>query len=98
MTKNEFYFVYVLELNDSSLYIGFTQNLKNRFFNHERGNVRSTKHKLPCKLIYAEQYINKVDALKREKFLKGGSGRKYILKQLDNYFKITHLSAVSFGA
>lgn len=87
MTQKQFYFVYVLQLNDSSLYIGFTQDLSNRFKEHQGKNVRSTKSKLPCKLIYAEQYLNKLDALKREKFLKSGSGRKYILKQLDNYFK-----------
>lgn len=88
MSQEKFFFVYVLELNDNSLYIGFTQNFTNRLFEHQNGNVRSTKFKLPCRLIYAEQYLNKLDALRREKFLKGGSGRKYILKQLDNYFAL----------
>lgn len=92
MSQNQFYFVYVLKLNDFSLYIGFTQDLSNRFREHQNGEVQSTKFKLPCDLIYAEQYLNKLDALKREKFLKGGSGRKYILKQLDNYFnEVTNL-------
>ncbi|MCK5320520.1 GIY-YIG nuclease family protein [Candidatus Parcubacteria bacterium] len=37
------------------------------------------------KLIYYEAYIEKRDAIGREKFLKSGSGRKYLNKQLRNY-------------
>ncbi|MCK4540209.1 GIY-YIG nuclease family protein [Candidatus Parcubacteria bacterium] len=37
------------------------------------------------KLIYYEAYIEKQDAIGREKFLKSGSGRKYLNKQLRNY-------------
>lgn len=47
--------------------------------------VKTTKHG-HYELIYYEAYLNKQDALGREKFLKGGSGRKYINKQLANYF------------
>jgi hypothetical protein len=34
-------------------------------------------------------YLFKTDALGREKFLKGGSGRTYLKKQLKNYLKTT---------
>ncbi len=34
---------------------------------------------------YYEAYLNKMDAIGREKFLKSGSGRRYINKQLKNY-------------
>lgn len=50
------------------------------------GNVVATKNRLPLQLIYYESYLNKKDAKGREKFLKGGSGHKYIRKQLTNYF------------
>ncbi|MBI2989609.1 MAG: GIY-YIG nuclease family protein [Candidatus Magasanikbacteria bacterium] len=83
------YFVYVLENKvDKSWYIGFTKNLKRRLFDHLSGNgSRTTSIKPGWKLIYFECYVNKQDALGREKFLKGGSGRKYIKKQLKNYFE-----------
>lgn len=79
------YYVYVLEEAESKkLYIGYSSDLKNRIRAHSTHSVSSTKHG-NYKLIYYEAYLNKQDALGREKFLKGGSGRKYIKKQLFNY-------------
>jgi putative endonuclease len=82
------YFVYVLEnKQDASLYIGSTSNLKRRLLEHFSGRGgRTTKIKKSWKLIYFEGYVLRQDALGREKFLKGGSGRKYLKKQLKNYF------------
>ncbi|MDD3687262.1 MAG: GIY-YIG nuclease family protein [Bacteroidales bacterium] len=84
------YFVYLLEnKNDKSWYIGYTNNLKRRITDHQSGNgCRTTSIKTNWKLIYFETYLNKLDALGREKFLKGGSGRKYLKKQLRHYFSI----------
>jgi putative endonuclease len=80
------YYVYVLQDNKrQSLYIGFSADLKRRLTEHSRGNTQTTR-KGEYKLIYFEAYRNKADALGREKFLKGGSGRKYINKQLAHYF------------
>ena len=86
-------YVYVLEnQDDKSLYIGFTSNLKQRLFDHNNGKGgRTTKLKKNWMLIYFEFYINKSDALGREKFLKGGSGRKYLKKQLKHYWNIDNI-------
>lgn len=83
-----FYYVYVLEnQNDKSLYIGMTSDLKKRVKEHLGGyGSRTTTLKKNWKLIYSEAYLNKEDAVGREKFLKGGSGRKYLKKQLKHYF------------
>jgi predicted GIY-YIG superfamily endonuclease len=43
--------------------------------------MKTTRHG-HYQLIYYESYRNKADALGRERFLKGGSGRKYLRKQL----------------
>lgn len=87
------YYVYVLEnQSDKSLYIGFTSNLKQRLLDHNNGRgSRTTKLKKSWRLIYFEAYINKSDALGREKFLKGGSGRKYLKKQLKHYWTIDNV-------
>lgn len=53
---------------------------------HVNKEVASTS-KAKYKLIYYEAYCDKRDATGREKFLKSGSGRKYIDKQLYNYLK-----------
>jgi len=82
-----FYHVYFLEsINKPDRhYIGFTKNLKKRLFRPNSGLVKSTKTNKPWKIIYAEAYLEKTDALGREKFLKSGSGWKYLQKQLKNY-------------
>lgn len=78
--------IYVLESGvDCSWYIGYTTNLRKRIVDHNQGKNISTRSKKPWKLIYAELYLHKQDALGREKFLKSGSGRMFIKKQLRNY-------------
>ncbi|MFA6304187.1 MAG: GIY-YIG nuclease family protein [Patescibacteria group bacterium] len=81
------YYVYVLQsFKDSSLYTGFTVNLQRRFFEHNNGLSQATKYLRPWKLIYYEAYCLENDAKGREVFLKSGSGKKYLDKQLKNYF------------
>lgn len=79
------YYVYVLrEASLGKLYIGYSSDLKSRVTTHKRKGVISTRNG-DYELIYYEAYLNKADALGREKFLKGGSGRRYINKQLAYY-------------
>lgn len=82
------HYTYLLEnQTDHSWYIGFTSDLRRRIFEHQTGiGGRTTKLKKDWKLIYYESYIDKKDAMGREKFLKSGSGRRYLKKQLYNYF------------
>jgi len=81
------YYVYILQsIQDSSLYTGSTNNLKRRFLEHNSGKSKYTKNKKPWKLIYYEAYTLEKDARKREIFLKSGSGKRYLDKQLNYYF------------
>ena len=83
-----FYFVYVLySLKDKKLYVGFTDNLERRNKEHEKGLVESTKDRRPLELIYFEGYKNKTYAMKREKYLKTGWGRKYLKNIVKDYLK-----------
>ena len=84
------YSVYLLEnQNDRSWYIGFTTNLKRRIFEHnnKQGGRTTIIKQGKWKLIYAEAYVDRNDALGREKFLKSGSGYRYLKKQLKNYLE-----------
>ena len=73
------YYVYILQsLQDGGFYIGFTTNLKSRLTKHAKGEINSTKIRLPFKLIRYEYFINREDALAREKFLKSGFGRRQL--------------------
>ena len=82
------YYVYIfISEKDKRLYIGYTNDIKNRLLKHNSGFVRATKNRRPLKLIYCETYINQGDAKRREKFLKGGKGRGELKIQLQNTFE-----------
>ena len=81
------YYTYVLQSSkDSNFYVGFTQDLKQRFEEHKNGRVDSTKNRRPLKLIYYEACIDRNDATTREKHLKTHYGRMYLKKRLKSYF------------
>ena len=65
------YYVYaMLSLVNGDLYIGFSQDLKDRVREHNDKKVRATKANAPWKLVYYEAYLGKKDATIREKKLK----------------------------
>jgi len=80
------YYTYVLQSEkDSKFYIGFTKGLKQRFKEHEKGLVESTKNRRPLKLIYYEACLSQGDATKREKYFKTYHGRVFIKRRLESY-------------
>lgn len=82
------YYVYVLQsLKYKILYTGFTRSVSKRLIHHNEGLSEFTSKFRPWKLIYYEAYVIKEDALSREKFLKSGSGKRYLDSQLKEYFK-----------
>ena len=81
------FYVYVIQSEaDFGLYIGMSGDLRRRFLEHQNGESRSTKGRRPWKLIYYEAYLEKQDAEGREIFLKSGSGRRFLDKQLKKHF------------
>jgi len=77
------YYTYVLKSEkDSNLYIGWTDNLKNRILAHNSGKVFATKTRAPLRIIYYEACLSKEKAIKREKYLKGGFGRNYLKNRI----------------
>ena len=82
-TVKSMFYCYLLESRlDKSWYIGFSKDLKSRFLSHNKGENKATKNKKPWNLVYYEAYANQLDAKKREKLLKSGSGRKFLKKQM----------------
>ena len=77
------FYTYVLKSNkDNKLYIGWTDDLKNRIKQHQSGLVISTKNRLPINLVYYEACLNKENAIKREKEFKTGFGRRYLKNRI----------------
>ena len=78
------YNVYVLRsLKTNRRYVGLTNNLDRRVKEHNNGINRSTKGFLPWKFIHFEKFENRIEARKREKYLKSGTGRAYLDKILN---------------
>ena len=81
-----FYYTYVLQSEiDNKFYVGYSTDLKLRFDQHNKGQVESTKHRRPLKLIYYEACLNQADATHREKYLKSYLGRQFLHKRLKSY-------------
>jgi putative endonuclease len=80
-----FYYTYVLHSKkDGLFYMGYTNNLKRRLYQHNNGENISTRNRRPLKLIYFEGHLDKKDALRREKYLKTNKGKtmlRYIIKE-----------------
>lgn len=81
--RSEFWYVYLLiSKKNSSWYTGCTNDLKERFKEHNSGKSKYTKDFMPWELIYYEAGMNKKDAYRRERYLKSGSGRKWLKNRL----------------
>ena len=75
------YFVYILRsVKDGSFYIGYSQNIEDRLWEHNIGRTGYSSKRRPWELIYKEEYASSTEALKREKYLKSLKSKKYIEK------------------
>lgn len=82
-TKDGFY-VYVLECDNGSYYIGQTENLLKRWNEHISGKAANwTKSNKPLKIIHQEYYKTREEAVDREQKLKTGFGRKWIKREIE---------------
>ena len=83
------YYTYVLKSKkDEKFYIGFTENLKRRFEEHNKGLVASTRIRRYFILVYYEACLTEKDAVKREKYFKTGFGRRFLKNRLENYLSL----------
>ena len=81
-----YYYIYILKSEkDDNFYTGYTNDLRKRLNQHNNGEVKSTKHRRPFKLVYFEGCLNQQDATHREKYLKSTWGKRYIKNRMKNY-------------
>jgi len=78
------YYIYILEsLKDGKYYIESTSDLKERVRYHNAVLQRSTKHRIPLRLVYREALPDKSSTLKQEKQIKrytGGNAFKRLVE------------------
>ncbi len=81
MTK---FYVYVVKSKEGLKYTGMTEDLELRLKQHNNKTLSFwTKRGSGWELVYKEEFENKTDALKREKWLKTGVGREYLNEKLN---------------
>jgi putative endonuclease len=66
-------------------YVGSSENVQQRLVKHNLGLSNFTKRGIPWILIHQETFTTKLEALKREKFLKSGAGRAWLDKKYPEY-------------
>ena len=65
------WFVYMLRCRDNSIYTGITNDLKKRIESHLSGNgSKYLRGRLPLKLVYKENFLDRSTASKREMEIK----------------------------
>lgn len=65
--NSSMWFVYVILCEDGSFYTGMAKNVEARFKMHQKGRgARYTKIYKPVKILYSEQFEERIDAIHRE--------------------------------
>ena len=66
------YYVYIITNKSKTLYVGMTNNLNRRMFEHKNKIIEGfTKKYNIDKLVYFETFTNAYEAIRREKQIKG---------------------------
>ena len=60
------------------IYVGLTNNVDRRINEHKKGWVKTTRTFAPFNTILIEQYPTRLQARKREKYLKSGIGKEHL--------------------
>jgi len=76
------WYVYGLQCNDRSLYIGSTNNINRRISEHKSGQNQSTKGKNPLHLKFYIAVLTEKGARSLERYFKTGSGKAVLKKRI----------------
>lgn len=75
------WFVYCLRSRSRNyIYVGLTNDIARRTNQHNTGKERTTRPYAPFDLVHTEEFETRVDARRREKFLKSGAGKELLKK------------------
>ena len=66
------------------MYYGYTDNLRRRFEEHNKGLSKFTKGHLPWQLAFYAAFPNKQKAKDFELYIKSGSGKAFTYKRFVN--------------
>jgi len=73
------FFVYIIQSQkQGTYYVGVTDNIERRLFEHNHGKSIYTRSKGPWVLVYQERHNSRSEAMKREFEIKSKKKRAYI--------------------
>jgi len=73
------FYVYVLKsVERNYIYVRLTNSVERRLSEHNKGKERTTRAYRPFDLLFTESFVTRVEARKREKYLKSGCGKEWI--------------------
>jgi putative endonuclease len=73
------YYTYAISsINRNYIYVGISDNTDRRIKSHNKGHNKTTKSYCPFKTILIEEYNTRMDARRREKYLKSGCGKEFL--------------------
>jgi putative endonuclease len=73
------YHVYVLRsASNGRFYVGHTENLAKRIFEHNNNRTLSIRNRGPWELFYSEEFRTRGAAMKREREIKKMKSHRYI--------------------
>ena len=80
------FYTYILQSKrDNGFYIGQTNDLNSRLEKHNKGLVKSTRHRIPFELVYALSFEERANAVNLERYLKSKKKQAYIEKVIASH-------------
>jgi putative endonuclease len=71
--------VYILQSRSTGrVYIGHTENLTKRLFEHNNNRTPSIKNRGPWELVHTEEYATRSEAAQRERQIKNMKNHRWI--------------------
>jgi predicted GIY-YIG superfamily endonuclease len=71
------YYTYILLCKNNKYYVGHSNNTETRFIRHlNKFGAKFTKQNRPIKILWKQEFKTELEAIKREKQIKGWSRKK----------------------
>ncbi len=71
------FWVYILRCSDGSYYTGHTDDLERRMVEHQAGGIPCyASERLPVELVFSQEFQTRLEALERERQVKGWNRKK----------------------
>lgn len=71
------YFTYIILCSNNKYYVGYTSDLRKRFYRHlTKSGAKFTLQNKPLKILWKQEFETEVEAIKRERQIKGWTRAK----------------------